>query len=61
MINEALEAQKAGQERVILFNLSGHGHFDMAAYEAYFSGKLQDYEYPAEAVAAAQHKLPQLV
>jgi len=61
VINEALEAQKAGQERVILFNLSGHGHFDMAAYEAYFSGKLQDYEYPAEAVAAAQHKLPQLV
>src|SRR6266487_2702482 len=61
VINEALEAQKAGQERVILFNLSGHGHFDMAAYEAYFSGKLQDYEYPAEAVAAAQHKLPQVV
>src|SRR5438093_2837722 len=52
VLNEALEAQKAGQERVILFNLSGHGHFDMAAYEAYFSGKLQDYEYPAEAVAA---------
>ena len=61
VINEALEAKKAGQERVILFNLSGHGHFDMAAYEAYFSGKLQDYEYPAEAVAAAQHKLPQVV
>ena len=61
VINEALEAKKAGQERVILFNLSGHGHFDMAAYEAYFSGKLQDYEYPAEAVAAAQHKMPQVV
>ena len=61
VINEALEAKKAGQERVILFNLSGHGHFDMAAYEAYFSGKLQDYQYPAEAVAAAQHKLPQVV
>lgn len=61
VINEALEAKKAGQERVILFNLSGHGHFDMAAYEAYFSGNLQDYEYPAEAVAAAQHKMPQVV
>src|SRR2546427_5660352 len=61
VINEALEAKKAGQERVILFNLSGHGHFDMAAYEAYFSGKLQDYEYPAEAVAAAQHRMPQVV
>ncbi|HBE27110.1 MAG TPA: TrpB-like pyridoxal phosphate-dependent enzyme, partial [Ktedonobacter sp.] len=53
VINEALEAKEAGQERVILFNLSGHGHFDMGAYEAYFSGKLQDYEYPAEAVASA--------
>jgi tryptophan synthase beta chain len=61
VLNEALEAKKAGQERVILFNLSGHGHFDMAAYEAYFSGKLQDYEYPAEAVAAAQHRMPQVV
>lgn len=60
-IDEALEAKEAGQERVILFNLSGHGHFDMAAYEAYFSGKLQDFEYPAEAVAAAQHKMPQVV
>lgn len=61
VLNEALEAKKTGQERVILFNLSGHGHFDMAAYEAYFSGKLQDYEYPAEAVAAAQHRMPQVV
>lgn len=61
VLNEALEAKKAGQERVILFNLSGHGHFDMAAYEAYFAGKLQDYEYPAEAVAAAQHRMPQVV
>src|SRR6266568_3998124 len=57
-IDEALKAKEAGQERVILFNLSGHGHFDMAAYEAYFSGKLQDYEYPAEAVAAAQQRMP---
>jgi tryptophan synthase beta chain len=61
VINEALEAKEAGQERVILFNLSGHGHFDMGAYEAYFAGKLQDFEYPAEAVAAAQHRMPQVV
>jgi len=61
VINEALEAKEAGQERVILFNLSGHGHFDMAAYEAYFAGKLQDFEYPAEAVAAAQQRMPQVV
>ncbi len=50
-----------GQERVILFNLCGHGHFDMAAYDAYFAGKLQDYEYPAEAVAEAQQRMPQIV
>jgi len=39
-IDEALEAKEAGEERVILFNLSGHGHFDMAAYDDYLSGKL---------------------
>src|SRR5215469_6953486 len=57
-IDEALKAKESGEERVILFNLSGHGHFDMAAYDAYFAGKLQDYEYPAEAVAAAQQRMP---
>ncbi|GAB4428257.1 MAG: TrpB-like pyridoxal phosphate-dependent enzyme [Anaerolineae bacterium] len=59
-INEALEAREAGQERVILFNLSGHGHFDMAAYEAYFAGRLEDYDYPAEAVQEAQQRMPQV-
>ncbi len=61
IIDEALQAKEAGEERVILFNLCGHGHFDMAAYDAYFAGKLQDYEYPAEAVAAAQQRMPQVV
>ncbi len=61
VIDEALKAREEGQERVILFNLSGHGHFDMAAYDAYFAGKLQDYEYPAEAVAEAQQRMPQMV
>jgi len=61
VVEEALQAKEAGQERVILFNLSGHGHFDMASYENYFAGKLQDYEYPADAVAAAQERLPQVV
>jgi tryptophan synthase beta chain len=61
VFDEAQKAKEAGEERVILFNLSGHGHFDMAAYDAYFSGKLQDYEYPADAVAAAQERLPQVV
>ena len=60
-IEEALQAKEAGQERVILFNLSGHGHFDISSYDNYLAGKLQDYEYPAEAVAAAQERLPQVV
>jgi tryptophan synthase beta chain len=60
-IDEALKAKEAGHQQVILFNLSGHGHFDMAAYDAYFAGKLQDFEYPAEAVADAQRRMPQVV
>lgn len=60
-IDEALKAKEAGEARVILFNLSGHGNFDMGAYDAYFAGKLEDYEYPAEAIAAAQSRLPQVV
>jgi len=59
-INEALSAKQAGQTRVILFNLCGHGHMDLSAYDAYFSGKLEDYEYPAEAVADAQLRMPQV-
>ncbi len=42
-IDAAVEAREAGQEKTILFNLSGHGHFDMSAYDAYFAGKLSDY------------------
>lgn len=59
-IDEALDAREKGEKRVILFNLSGHGNFDMAAYEAYLSGKLEDYEYPAEAVQQAMKRLPQV-
>jgi tryptophan synthase beta chain len=59
-IDEALDAKAKGEKRVILFNLSGHGNFDMSAYEAYLSGKLQDYDYPAEAVQAAMQKLPKV-
>jgi tryptophan synthase beta chain len=43
---------------VILFNLSGHGHFDLTAYERYLSGALEDFEYPAERVAHALAALP---
>jgi tryptophan synthase beta chain len=60
-IEEALKAKEAGEERVILFNLCGHGFLDMAAYDSYFAGNLQDFEYPAEAVRAAQERLPQIV
>jgi tryptophan synthase beta chain len=57
-IEEARKAKEEGKERTILFNLSGHGHFDMAAYEKYFAGELTDYEYPAEKVAEALAHLP---
>jgi tryptophan synthase beta chain len=45
-INEALDAKAKGEKRVILFNLSGHGNFDLSAYQAYMGGQLEDYEYP---------------
>jgi tryptophan synthase beta chain len=57
-IDEALRAKANHEEKCILFNLSGHGHFDMAAYDSYFAGKLQDYEYPAEEVQKALASLP---
>jgi tryptophan synthase beta chain len=59
-IDEALEAKKEGKPRTILFNLSGHGHVDMTSYEAYFAGKLEDYEYPAERVKDALTRLPRV-
>jgi tryptophan synthase beta chain len=57
-MEEALRCREEGVGRVIAFNLSGHGHFDLSAYEKYLSGSLEDYEYPAAAVAAALTKLP---
>jgi predicted alternative tryptophan synthase beta-subunit len=59
-IDEALDAKLKGEKRVILFNLSGHGNFDMASYEAYLTGKLEDYDYPAAAVHDAMQRLPQV-
>ena len=52
-IDEALAAREEGRARVILFNLSGHGHFDLSAYENYLGGKLQDYEYPSAEIERA--------
>jgi tryptophan synthase beta chain len=59
-IDEALECKKTGQKKVIAFNLSGHGHFDMTAYEAYHHGKLEDYEYPQAMVDEAMTHLPKV-
>src|SRR5690554_247184 len=55
---EAEKAKESGEEKVILFNFSGHGHFDMAAYQSFVDGGLQDYEYPSERIAAAMEKVP---
>jgi tryptophan synthase beta chain len=52
-IETARQADEAGEERTILFNLSGHGHFDMAAYDNYFAGKLDDVALPDEEIQRA--------
>jgi tryptophan synthase beta chain len=57
-IDEALAARDAGEARTILFNLSGHGFFDLSAYDSYLSGSLQDYEHPQAAIDAALAGLP---
>ncbi len=59
-IDEALRAKAAGEKKVILFNLSGHGHFDLGGYQQYLNGELQDYEYPVEEVKKAVATLPQI-
>lgn len=59
-IDEALDAKEKGEQRVILFNLSGHGNFDMSAYQAYLDGKLEDYSYPEEEVKKAMEHLPKV-
>lgn len=59
-IDEALSAKETGEKRVILFNLSGHGNFDMASYASYFNGSLQDYDYPAEAIKVSLANLPKV-
>ena len=59
-IDEAVAARDAGESKVILFNLCGHGHFDLSAYERFLAGKLEDYEYPAEKVQEALKELAAL-
>ncbi|MCL4532212.1 MAG: TrpB-like pyridoxal phosphate-dependent enzyme [Actinobacteria bacterium] len=59
-IDVAEQCRVSGEAKTILFNLSGHGHFDMAAYDAYLAGKLEDYEYPAAKVQEALAELPKV-
>ena len=60
VIDEALRCKESGESKTILLAHSGHGHVDMAAYDAYLSGKLQDYEYPKEKVDEALAQLPKV-
>ncbi len=59
-IDEALKCRETGEKKVIAFNLSGHGHFDMTAYQSYHHGLLEDFEYPDHAVAEAMTHLPEV-
>ena len=57
-IREAQRCKETGEAKVILTALCGHGHFDLAAYDAYFRGELSDLDYPEERVRAAMARVP---
>ncbi len=59
-MDEALRCKESGEPKTILFTLSGHGHFDMSAYDRYFQGELEDYDYPEEAIHQALDHLPKV-
>lgn len=59
-VRSARECAKTGEARTILFNLSGHGHFDMTSYDRFFKGELEDYDYPTEAIAESLARLPKV-
>lgn len=59
-VDEALQAKVEGKPRVIAFNLSGHGLLDLSAYDAYLSGKLEDFEFPPEALEKSLADLPKV-
>jgi tryptophan synthase beta chain len=58
--DEALRCKEEGKQQTIVFNLSGHGHFDLTSYEKYFSGELKDYDYPGKEIEASLKKLPKI-
>jgi tryptophan synthase beta chain len=60
-IDEALHCKASGEPKTILFTLSGHGHFDMLAYDKYLSGELVDQDYPEEILQAALQNLPKII
>jgi tryptophan synthase beta chain len=53
VVRAAAQADEEGRERTILFNLSGHGHFDLGAYDAYLHGQLEDFELPEDEIVSA--------
>lgn len=59
-IDQALEAKELGEERVIVFNLSGHGYFDLTAFQEYLKGDLQNYQHPQQAIDEALKRLPEV-
>jgi len=59
-VREALRCKEAGEEKTLLFCLSGHGHFDMSSYERYIDGELEDYAYPESEIAESLKKLPEV-
>lgn len=59
-IDEALRCRESGEARTLLFNLSGHGHFDMSSYDKYYKGELEDYAFPEDALKEALSHLPKV-
>ena len=59
-IDEAIKAREEGKEKIILFNLSGHGLLDLSSYDRYYSGKLENFEYPDENIKKALDDLPKV-
>ena len=59
-VREARKCTETGEPKTLLFNLSGHGHFDMSSYDRYFAGELVDYDYPDEAIKESLAHLPKV-
>jgi tryptophan synthase beta chain len=59
-VDEAVRCRETGEEKCIVFNYSGHGHFDLAAYDAYLEGKLEDLEFPEDSLKECLAELPKI-